>query len=37
MTFLLVATAAILGIFTGKYVYLFTNRRSVAIKSQKEI
>ena len=34
MTFLAVISAAILGIFTGKFVYLMTERKRLAVGSQ---
>lgn len=34
MTFLAVATAAILGVFTGKFAYLMTQKKQLVVGSQ---
>ena len=34
MNFLVVAIAAILGVFTGKFVYLMTQKKQVTVSSQ---
>jgi len=34
MIFLIIATAAILGVFSGKFVYLFTQRKQLIVGSQ---
>jgi len=34
MTFLAISTGAILGVFTGKFVYLMTQRKQLSVGSQ---
>ncbi len=34
MTFLLILIAAVLGVFTGKYVFLMTQKKQVPVSTQ---